>query len=379
MSVTAAKQERFHFLDGLRAVAASMVVIHHSFTANILRYCQAHHIFWLGAIFRYIASYGVDLFFVLSGVVLLRPYLRRQRKLKVGDYFIRRATRIYPPYFIAVLFAAAVIWYINAYPTWYNVKGMSVPFSWKETLKEMAVINLDGVYYNLAWWSLQIEILFYILVPLIIIVYPYRHSLSNVRLTITIVTGVALTILLQLFFNQYLPYIFTLNYLQLSLGMALEYPVCFLMGTLLAAHDFSRKHALAFFAGGAVLVAGGSWYEPLLHSGYGLIFAAVITLGFNAVSFRKMLDTPFMVWLGERSYSLFLVHFSVFYLVDNIVARFTPERNTAYAILTRGIGIPLALFAGMLLFHFVERKFARGLVTGNAFWPWQMKGVHIRE
>ena len=169
-----------------------------------------------------------------------------------------------------------------------------------------------------------------------------------------------------------------------------------MMGVLIAAKDFDLKHARLFFFSGVFLVfissvypsvcmhLGSSnhlaaWcasqnYPPfLLHSGYGLIFGGVITFAFNNGSFRNILSKPFMLWLGERSYSLFVVHFSVFYLVDNIISRFITSRTTLYAILSRGIGLPVALFAAMLLFHFVERRFARGLVTANMFWPWQIK------
>lgn len=373
------KQERFHFLDGLRAIAASMVVIHHSFTANIMRYTAAHKINFLGSLFSYIAAYGVDLFFVLSGVVLLRPYLRRERTFKTGNYFIRRAKRIYPPYFVALIFASLVILYLNYFPTWYNERGMRMTFSWWETLKEAALINFDGAYYNLAWWSLQIEILFYIMVPVIILVYPHRERLNNLRVALAIITGTIVTILLQLFFNGYYPNIYTQQYVVLNIGRSLEYPVCFLMGILLAAYDFNIRHACAFFAGGVLLIAGSWYYQPLVHSAYGLIFAGVITVAFNARGFRKMLSTPFMIWLGERSYSLFLVHFSVFYFVDSMISRITPERNAMYAVLSRGVGIPLALFAAMLLFHFVERRQAHGLITGQMFWPWQVKGMHVDE
>ena len=356
-----------------------MVVIHHSFTANIMRYTAQHGIGFLGAAFSYIAAYGVDLFFVLSGVVLLRPYLRRQRRFDAGKYFIRRVKRIYPPYFFALVFAAIVIWFINAYPTWYNHKGMSMQFTWMETLKEAAIFNFDGAYYNLAWWSLQIEMLFYVLVPVIILIYPHRQRISNARLVGTIAAGTVLTIALQLFVNKYYPYIYSQSYLQLNLGFALEYPVCFLMGVLLAAYDFSIRYAWCFLAGGIALLIAEPYYHPLIHSAYGLIFAAVIILAFHVRTFKHLLSTPFMIWLGERSYSLFLVHFSVFYFVDNMVARVTPERNAMYALLTRGLGIPLGLFAAMLLFHFVERRQAHGLVTGHLFWPWQVRGMKIEE
>src|SRR4051812_7514494 len=117
MSVVADKQERFHFLDGLRGIAASMIVIHHAFTSNIARFITQHGIPFLGDFLLFFTQSGVDLFFVLSGVVLLRPYLRKQRKFKVVDYFNRRIKRIYPPYFFALLFAAFVVWVNNTFPS----------------------------------------------------------------------------------------------------------------------------------------------------------------------------------------------------------------------------------------------------------------------
>lgn len=379
MSVSGEQQERFHFLDGLRAVAASMVVIHHSFTANIVRFCDAHHLHFIGAMFTYIAGYGVNLFFVLSGVVLLRPYLRQQRTFKAGNYFYRRIKRIYPPYLVSLLFAAFVIWYIKTYPTWYNDKGIHVYFQWQEIVKEAVIFNFDGVYYNLAWWSLQIEMLFYVLVPLIIIIFPYRHKFSNRQIITTSVAGIILTVGLQLLLTTYVPAIYNQKHLILNLGRFVEYPMCFLLGVLLAAYDFNVKQGIGFFLGGVLLIMYSWYYQPLIHSAYGFIFAAVITFAFNIKKFRNVLDTPFMLWLGERSYSLFLIHFSVFYLIDNLAALVTPSRNAMYALITRGLGIPLGLFAAMLLFHFVERRQARGLITGDMFWPWQVRRLKRHE
>ncbi len=371
MSLTPGKQERFHFLDGLRAVAASMVVIHHSFTSNVVRFFDLHHLHFIGFLFTRFFSFGVNLFFVLSGVVLLRPYLRGFRKFKVPEYFYRRFTRIYPPYFAALIFGAFVIWFINVDPTWYNEKGIHMQFTWLETFKEMGIVSFNQSYYNLAWWSLGVEVVFYLCVPFIILSYPTRARLTDGRLVITIIGGLAVAVLLQVIFNKYLPSVYSNKQVMTNSVLVIEYVVCFLMGILIAAKDFSMKYARAFFIGGVLLACCESFYVPLIHSAYGLIFAAVIIFAFNARWFKVLLSKPFMIWLGERSYSLFLVHFSVFYLVDNTVARFTSERNGLYAILTRGIGLPLALFAAMLLFHFVEKKTARGLLTGNMFWPWQ--------
>ena len=83
----------------------------------------------------------------------------------------------------------------------------------------------------------------------------------------------------------------------------------------------------------------------------------------------RLLSRPLATWIGERSYSLVLIHVTAFHMTGWLVAFVTPHRGLAYAILTRAIGLPLALVLAMLLFHFVERRFARGLVTADRFWP----------
>ncbi len=404
MSVATEQKERFHFLDGLRGIAASMIVIHHAFTAQIIKAVAHLKVPVLTDFFTYFTQSGVDLFFVLSGVVLLRPYLRKQREFKTADYFYRRAKRIYPPYFFALLFGALVVWLNNTFPTWYNVNGLTAQFSWPETFRELFIVSFNGSYYNLAWWSLQIEIMFYLAAPLIIFVFPIQDKITSRRIMLSILITLAVIFLLQNLFTEYFEFFhnfYSYTYQVPAFGKFIEYPLCFLLGVYLAAKDFSLKQGLYFavsgiclliaalvmfryapvflagtFAGYEVIQMGvkqPAWiYLSFMHSGYGLFYAGVIILAFNKGSFKKFLSKPIMIWLGERSYSLFLIHFSVFYLTDNIISHFTTDRNAWYGILTRGIGIPLGLFAAMLLFHFVERRQARGLLTGNLFWPWQV-------
>lgn len=389
MNAATDKKERFHFLDGLRGIAASMIVIHHAFTAHIIHFFNSHGAPFLGRFWMYFTQSGVELFFVLSGVVLLRPYLRKQREFKTLDYFYRRIKRIYPPYFFALLFGAFVVWFNNQYPTWYNVKGLRVQFSWAEAVKELFIVSFDGTYFNLAWWSLQIEILFYLVAPLIIFVFPARDKINTRRIAVSIISTLIITYLLQVFFTEYFFRFYSYTYQLAAFGKCIEYPLCFLLGVYLAAKDFELRDGFYFMVSGTALVIAGliltndvaqnvhSWvYLSIVNGGYGLFYAGVIVIAFNAGSFKKWLSKPLMIWLGERSYSLFLIHFSVFYLVDNIVSHFISERNGFYGLLTRGIGVPLALLAAMVLFSFVERRQARGLMTGDMFWPWQAKKLN---
>jgi len=368
-------KERFHFLDGLRGLAALMIVIHHAFTANIVKFLDHIRLPVLGFYFSYFTQSGVELFFVLSGVVLLRPYLRKQKEFKVGEYFYRRIKRIYPPYFFALLFAFLVVWLIRAYPDWYSSIFQWADLSVKQLVSQTAIINFDGYYYNLAWWSLGIELLFYIFVPLCIFIFPGSDKVNTARMWTMLLIVLVASTFLQLWLTKYYPQLYNYKHLVPDIYQSICYPVCFLLGMLLAAKDFNNGVALWFTLAGSLLVLSSKFYLPLVNPGYGFLYAAIIIFAINKRALKAFLSKPIMIWLGERSYSLFLIHFSVFYLTNYLVAHFTSERRAMYGIVTRMVGIPVALFAAMLLFNFVERKQARGLVTGEIFWPWNIGRV----
>ena len=371
MSASAEKQQRFHFIDGMRAIACMMVILHHAVSANVARFLMSHGFIKFGEFFWNLPGSGVDLFFVISGLVLLRPYLRNERKFDTLIYLKKRFIRIYPTYFAALLFGAAVIWYINSFPTWYNEKGIYVIFSVRTTLMQALLFNVDGIYYNLAWWSVQVEAVFYLLVPLLIVFFPRSDKLNNSKILMIIIGCMIASLGLQLLLDRYFPILYSYHDIVLNMGRIIDYPVCFLLGMFLAAHDFSKKHAYQMLVVGTILVLMQWIYKPAIHTGYGFVYAGLVILSFNTKSIQRFLSKPLLIWIGERSYSLFLVHFSVFYLVNNLTARITTHRGFEYALITRGVGVPLSFIAAMLLFHFVERKFARGLITDDMFWPWQ--------
>jgi peptidoglycan/LPS O-acetylase OafA/YrhL len=382
--VVAKEKERFHFLDGLRGIAAFLIVLHHALTPNIAPLLNKYINPIAGEFYRQFMQSGVELFFVLSGVVLLRPYLGGQRKLNVGDYFFRRFKRIYPTYFFALLFGALVIWICNTFPTWYNAKSIDIVFSWKETFREAFIFSFNESYYNKAWWSLQIEILFYLVVPLIIFLFPKQTTITDKKVVLAIIATFCLLFLSQHLLSNYLPSLYYYGFQTYKFGKFIEYPVCFLMGILLASRGFSLKQGYSLlFSGmffvvlGIVLARYSGVYVSVYHSGYGLFYAGVITIAFKVNSFKTALSKPIMIWIGERSYSLFLVHFSVFYLTNSMLSHFLYDRGVVYGILSRGLGIPLSIFFAMLLFHFVERKQARGLMTADIFWPWQLKKLDV--
>src|SRR5687768_11280377 len=97
-SASFAPRGRVHALDGLRAVAISLVVVHHLGLGQLAVVLRRNDLWAWGAFAETVGTSGVELFFVLSGLVLGAPYLRGERTFHAGDYLRRRVVRLFPPY-----------------------------------------------------------------------------------------------------------------------------------------------------------------------------------------------------------------------------------------------------------------------------------------
>ena len=99
-----------------------------------------------------------------------------------------------------------------------------------------------------------------------------------------------------------------------------------------------------------------------INNAYGLLYFGLVLISFNENGIaNKILKSNLFVWIGERSYSIFLVHFVIYCLADYIISLFVIKKDIVYFLLTRLIGIPASILISMMLFYYVERYFARGI------------------
>ena len=147
---------RFPMLDGVRAIAAlSVVVLHVSDRSGFSNHKIA------GALTARL-NVGVALFFVLSGFLLYRPFVAARvdglPASTFAHYLRRRALRILPGYWVALAVTAGVGWVTFALG-WWRYAFFLQPYD---------IYSLfSGI--NPAW-TLAIEVLFYISLPLWVIV-----------------------------------------------------------------------------------------------------------------------------------------------------------------------------------------------------------------
>lgn len=161
------QKEKIHFdnLDGLRFIGAFMVFLFHAFTINREvwgDFFESAPLLWIRKLTS-IGHYGVNLFFVLSGFLityLLLKELKERGKIHIGFFLVRRILRLWPLYFVIVLFGFFVFPHLPfGTPTVHEFWRYSLFLS---NFDEIINGKRDSINFLTATWSVSIEEQFYI-------------------------------------------------------------------------------------------------------------------------------------------------------------------------------------------------------------------------
>jgi len=119
--------------------------------------------------------YGVELFFVISGFVLALPFaahaLRGAAPIKLRDYYLRRLTRLEPPYLISLLGLSIALLVSGAAWSREVCPHLVASAIYQHNLIYGAKSTINGVA-----WSLEIEVQFYVLMPLLAQAFRIRRA-----------------------------------------------------------------------------------------------------------------------------------------------------------------------------------------------------------
>jgi peptidoglycan/LPS O-acetylase OafA/YrhL len=169
-------RERQPGLDLLRALAIIVVVVYHAALFGFKLPSRVDRFGWI----------GVDLFFVLSGYLIGRQLLAplaRDRRIKLGRFFTRRALRIMPAYFVVL-----AIYFLL--PSWREYSEMAQPL-WKFLLSIQNIALHGGTAFSHAW-SLGVEDQFYLALPFLLLFLYRRPRTAVVVPCVLVVGGIAL-------------------------------------------------------------------------------------------------------------------------------------------------------------------------------------------
>jgi peptidoglycan/LPS O-acetylase OafA/YrhL len=158
-------------LDGVRGLAALYVVVNHIFERAFPGYPADHAPFWAAG-FIY-GRFAVVVFIVLSGLSLaLAPARQGWRLDGVSRFARRRAWRILPAYWAALVFSLALAWLIVPPP------GEGVPGMRSVVVNGLLVQNLFGAAApNRSFWSIAVEAQLYVVFPLMLLLVRRRGAI----------------------------------------------------------------------------------------------------------------------------------------------------------------------------------------------------------
>jgi len=112
IGLTDMQRPRWGQIEGLRAVAATLVFLMHAWalmggrTDRLIDAFGAETIRSVSPFFFHAGPTGVSLFYAISGLLLYTPFVRARRRgesLNLGSYMVRRAARIVPAYWLALV------------------------------------------------------------------------------------------------------------------------------------------------------------------------------------------------------------------------------------------------------------------------------------
>jgi peptidoglycan/LPS O-acetylase OafA/YrhL len=293
-------------LDGIRGLASVFVVVNHIFLRAFPGYPVDKAPFW-AAWFIY-GRFAVVVFIVLSGFSLAVSPARSGWELgEVLRFARRRARRILPPYWAALVFSLAMTWLVLAQPGWPAPNGKSV------IVNGLLLQDIfDAPSPNRAFWSIAIEAQLYVVFPLLLLMIRRVNAIAMVAVvTLPVATaGVlarhhSLMGSLLTHFTPDLAALFAVGIMAAGILTASQrvrswpWPWLALAAALPVITTISWK--------GSVWTLGNLfWIDLALGPSIGCLLAAVATD--RPQRLVRMLDTRPLRSLGSFSYSLYLTH-----------------------------------------------------------------------
>jgi peptidoglycan/LPS O-acetylase OafA/YrhL len=307
----------FPNLNGLRFIAAFLVIIHH---IEQLKWISKLDTF-LGDIpfVGVIGKLGVVLFFVLSGFLITYLLLAEEKTfddISIKKFYMRRILRIWPLYFLIIILAIFILPYIKLFTlNGFDINVVHSNLATKLILYALflpnIVLSMIGVIpYASHTWSIGTEEQFYVVWPV------FMKYLKKNRIALMII--IIISYLLIRFFlanpiSDFMPYKkiirefwSTFNIDCMAIGG--------IFGILLFRNDrflpLLKNNLIFYFslAFVSILMIKGV-YIPYIQAEFFSVFFGIIILNFAANENIKIsLENKYFNYLGNISYGLYMYH-----------------------------------------------------------------------
>jgi peptidoglycan/LPS O-acetylase OafA/YrhL len=343
-------------LDGVRALAVALVMVCHFFAHSDPSGLGVPAVvfgFDLRGSLLNLGSVGVAIFFVLSAY-LLTDNLQSGSYKNLSHYYQSRYRRIFPAFFAFTILYLLCYQLIGKYPYGVDVNPFYALTSTIFAQPLFLFTQINSVDILPGTWSLYTEIYFYVLLPLVFWFMTRLKQKVNAVILLIFLTWVIRPLLIS-------QTSWTIN------GSVFAYLDYFLLGVLLAFYkDSFIKLGVSLWLG--LLVSLSSVALPLGSSeafsirGLG---AFLIVASCLRESNKGFLASKPVVWLGQKSYGLFLSHIFVFwYLSVPLLDYFEIESFYIRFFIGGLIAFCISLILSSLSYRYLENPMKRSSASG---------------
>lgn len=352
-------------LDGIRGLAALFVVVHHCWLVSFPGYPANTGPMWTGwLVYGHLA---VVVFIVLSGFSLAVAPARSDWQLGgVRRFFRRRAWRILPPYWAALIVSLVIAWALVPQP------GTGPPTGKSVLVYGLLLQDVFGSPSpNGAFWSIAIEAQLYLVLPLMLLIRRRVGAaallglLTAMVIAVELLSGLVPVIAMLQRFTPQMAALFAVGVVAAGaavggtrlrrlpwpwLALVATVPVLLLIG--LQGPEWTVKH---YF-----------WVDLAVGPAVSFLLIA-ISLGRPAPAVRWLNTRP-MRQLGSFSYSLYLTHAPLVVVLYHFIVAPHVAHGVPAFLVTLAAAVPITLavarmFAGLFELPFQRHRSFRALVA----------------
>lgn len=342
-----ANPTRYVGIDGIRGFLAFGVFVHH----YIIQWLELRHEHSGSPPMSFENEFGkgaVAIFFMITAF-LFWGRAQAKRGLDSKPFFTSRLFRIYPLYLVFVVSLFVAVLYESTWTMFESGPALAKEFV-KWMFFHMVVINRHtGYVFGGVAWTLLYEAWFYLSLPLLAIIIFHNTALWKKMLAVGIVAA-----------------LFLVNHLQIAICAA------FLGGILAVYWRLNERRVKLAASRTASVIAlvclacvGIFIYDP-----FNVLAIALLSVFFVAISSGNtlfgLLEMPAARWMGEISYSIYLIHGIVLWLFMRIIVPRLPGFHPSFAWLA-AIGLlltPILVLVTSASYLAIERPF---ITLGHQF------------
>ena len=340
-------------IDGLRFVAIFWVVVwmhlpttldKHLFGGSLFSNHYANAVMLEG-------GNGVSLFFMVSGFILSLPFINEKmkngNKVLLSQYYLRRLTRLEPPYLVALIIA----FFATMLAKNYSFADMLPHFGASAVYMHNVIYDSASPILGVAC-SLEIEVQFYLLAPFLCFVFLIRNPIFRRAILFLLIIMFAL-------------YAWKQSFEQPAI---LPHFLCYFLAGMLLADLYMLKHRpvlnnrLGFGLGILIFVGSPFIISVNLFSLFILKFALLIC-AFYLVLFNDRLkfffQNRYLTLVGGMCYSIYLLHTLIISALFNGLKELETIGGVAGIIFYAAIAITAVLIISAIFYKLVEQPCMR--------------------